>query len=131
MDILIPKEFPIDEVERSISSIKIATTSWDLAHVGLAEFALGLVNLQIGGKWDAQRLTGDFIGEYRDYATVLIGYYAANVGLNINSILSIQNQYARLNSKFSDYDPRDMDYPYLPKRNVFNTKLGYQLAGDR
>lgn len=127
-EILIPIDFPHEAVERSIQSIKTNSMNADVSYLGLAEFTMGLCRLEIGGEWDAQRLTGHYVDEYRDYATVMIGYYGGSVGVPESLMLEVQNTYARFNSKFSKYEPMDDIYRFLPRGNVYNTKIGYYLA---
>ncbi len=64
--------------------------------------------------------------EFRDVSTVAIGLYAASLGLNIEDILAIENEYA---AYFSDFGNAEMDetYTHLPKLNVENTRRGYEL----
>jgi hypothetical protein len=86
-----------------------------------------LLKFKQGGPWDAQRIGGKFHPEFVDYATVVIGLYAAASGMSRGEILGIQNGYAAL---FSHYPPStlmDKDYTHLPARNVINTRLGYDL----
>lgn len=78
-----------------------------------------------GAIWDAQRIQGQAVDEYRDYATIAIDLFAAAAGLPIQIALQIQNVYAHFNSHF-DEDMYDV-YTYLPKRNVRNTEIGYEL----
>jgi len=61
-----------------------------------------------------------------DYATVGIGLYGAAAGIPVDEILTYQNAYA---AGRSDFKKARMDpiYTNLAERNVFNTKLGYQL----
>lgn len=130
-EILIPKNYPIEDVERSIRNIKMDINSSDMAYFGLVEFAMGLLRLRTWGEWDAQRLTGAYIDEYRDFATVVIGYYGGSIGLPENSMLDLENNFAKYFSKFSKHEKMDSKYKYLPTRNVYNTKIGYDLAARR
>jgi hypothetical protein len=41
--------------------------------------------------------------------------------------LLVENEYARENSKFGPGEKFDWFYRYLPKRNVSNTEIGYEL----
>ncbi len=78
-------------------------------------------------EWDAQRLGGTFHKEYVDYSTVAIGLYAASAGMSREDILGIQNAFAALESKFPPGTDWDETYTHLPRRNVANTELGFQL----
>lgn len=62
-----------------------------------------------------------------DYATVAIGIYAAAAGLSPDEILTAQNLYARLRSRYRNDKLMDSVYTYLPATNVSNTYLGYDL----
>ena len=79
-----------------------------------------------GNAWDAQRLDGPFRDEFIDYATVIIGLYAAATGLSRAQILFIENIVAILSS-YKTKEPMDETYIFLRKRNVLNTDLGYTL----
>lgn len=81
----------------------------------------------IGGEWDAQRVRGYFVSEYRDYATVAIGLYVASAQIPEFVTLNIENAYAKFKSSFPKTEAMDTEYKYLPKRNIFNTRLGYDL----
>lgn len=78
-----------------------------------------------GGIWDAQRIQGQAVDEYRDYATIAIGLFAAAAGLPIQIALQIENVYAYLSSNFDEQ--MDEVYTNLPRRNVRNTEIGYEL----
>ncbi len=80
-----------------------------------------------GGDWDAQRIGGHFHAEFVDYATVAIGLYAASSGMRRSEILAIQNDYARLRSRYPAGTLMDRTYTHLPARNVANTETGYKL----
>ena len=81
------------------------------------------------GPWDAQRLQGQHVPEWVDYATVAIGLYAAAVGIGRSEILEIQNAFAGVFSRFPGARMDDT-YDNLPRRNVWNTDLGYRLYRD-
>lgn len=130
-EILIPKEFPHGAVEKSIRDIKMDISNAETAYFGLAEFAMGLARFRTFGEWDAQRLSGHFVDEYRDFSTIIIGYYGGSIGLSESSMLEIENTYAKYKSRFSKYEPMDEYYKYLPRRNVYNTKIGYDLAARK
>jgi len=94
-----------------------------------ATAALGdeLLRFGQGGPWDAQRIQGQVVSDYRDYATIAIGLYMAAAGVPIQFALSLENGYAFLHSNFDPMEPKDEVYTYLPKRNVRNTEIGYEL----
>ena len=80
-----------------------------------------------GGPWDLQRLeTGKVDDKYVDYATVAIGLYAGAAEMPRFETLSISNTYAYYKSKFGKV-PMSEEFGYLPKQNVLNTDLGYEL----
>ena len=93
--------------------------------------ALELSNFLWWMPWDAQRwgnpIQGRNYREYRDYATVAIGLYAAAAGIPRDTILAMQDLATRLGSRFSPDDELDTTYTHLPKRNVKNTDIGYDL----
>lgn len=80
-----------------------------------------------GAVRDAQRVQGQAVGEYRDYATIAIGLFAAAAGLPIQIALQIENVYAFFRSKFDPDEQKDDVYTNLPERNVRNTEIGYEL----
>jgi hypothetical protein len=84
-----------------------------------------------GGPWDAQRINGSFHAQFVDYATDIIGLYAAASGMTKDEILTIENAYAALFSHFQPGTVMDPIYTHLPAVNVFNTKLGFQLFQSR
>lgn len=86
-----------------------------------------LAKFRQGGEWDAQRIGGHFHAEFVDYATVAIGLYAASSGMRRAEILGIQNDYARLRSRYSTGTLMDRNYTHLPARNVANTETGFKL----
>jgi len=63
-----------------------------------------------------------------DGATIALGLYAAAAGMPEDELLKMQNDYAR---EFSSFRPgTEMNIPdhqFLPKRNVINTHIGYEL----
>ncbi len=79
-----------------------------------------------GGTWDMQRVDGVVIKAFIDYATVVIGLYAAAYGADEDYVLRIENRFAMLNSNFGSVQ-MSAKYSHLPNRNVFNTDLGYSL----
>lgn len=93
----------------------------------MAELARQLANFGHGGLWDAQRVGGEYVDEYRDYATIAIGLYMAAAGVPMEEALSIENEYARRRSHFNPDEAKDDVYTSLPRRNVRNTEIGYEL----
>ena len=81
-----------------------------------------------GGEWDAQRIGSTFHSEYVDYATVAIGLYAASSGISRDKILSIQDTFAARESHYRSDVEMDKTYTHLPRRNVSNTDLGFELC---
>jgi hypothetical protein len=93
----------------------------------IAELGAQLAKFGHGGPWDAQRVQGQFVDEYRDYATIAIGLYMAASGVPIDMALQIENEYARWRSRFDSDEQMDSVYTSLPTRNVRNTQIGYEL----
>jgi hypothetical protein len=93
----------------------------------MAELAAQLAKFGQGGPWDAQRVQGQFVEDYRDYATIAIGLYMAAAGVPIDMTLQIENEYARWRSHFDRDEQMDSVYTSLPTRNVRNTQIGYEL----
>lgn len=93
---------------------------------GYPQIATSLPNFQQGAPWDAQRVSGIVVRQYVDYATVAIGLYGAAAGMPIDRILTIQNEYAHDHPRPPGQE-MDETYRFLPKRNVANTRLGYDL----
>lgn len=93
----------------------------------MASIGRDLSKFRQGGAWDAQRVTGTFDGRFRDYATVAIGLYAAGLGMSVDKILTVENEYAERYSKFHPKIEMDQKYQFLSLRNVYNTNLGYRL----
>ena len=83
-----------------------------------------------GNIWDAQRIGHAYRPEFVDYATVLIGLYAAASGIPESLILLIENIIAFKN-KYEKGENYDNVYRYLPERNVKNTGEGYYLYNSR
>ena len=79
-----------------------------------------------GHSWDLQRTNGKVISVFIDSATVAIGLYCAAFGVSQDLALDLQEVYAWSRSNFRGV-PRDKQYTHLPVRNVFNTRLGYNL----
>lgn len=96
--------------------------------IGVTSIYADLVNFWHGHLWDAQRITGVFDEKFRDYFTVEIGLYVAPAGIPLETILKMQNLYTEKFSKFSPGTEMDKVFPSLPRRNVANTRLGYELV---
>jgi hypothetical protein len=79
-----------------------------------------------GGPWDLQRDNGANLPQFRDSANVVIGLYAAALGLTPEQTLDMSNIYAKGNSNFEG-QLMDTTYIHLPQRNVFDILLGYHL----
>ena len=94
--------------------------------VGAAATAEDLANFGRGGKWDLQRLSGNFDPRYIDSATILIGMYAAASNITRNQILDVENTVAR-GSTYAKGTVMDSTYTHLPVRNVTNTDIGMRL----
>ncbi|WP_140385762.1 MULTISPECIES: hypothetical protein [Acetobacter] len=77
--------------------------------------------------WDIQHLgvpAGIRGTKRRNYSTIAIGLYAAAAGYSENDLLSSENTYAKVRSKFGN-EPRSTAHPYLPPRSNDNTLLGF------
>lgn len=96
-----------------------------LAALGFEAGALEKFNQ--GRAWDAQRIGGRFHSEFVDYATVVIGLYAASAAIPRDDILAIQNRFAQAESRYRAGTLMNRNYSNLPERNVVNTDLGYSL----
>ena len=68
-----------------------------------------------------------FYDNYVDYATISIGLYTAATGIPLEKSLEMQNNYARDHSQYDKNIVMDDTYKSLPKRNVANTRIGYDL----
>lgn len=97
-----------------------------LAADGAGQIVEDLAQFRQGQPWDAQRVHGVAVRQYRNYATVAIGLYGAAAKIPVDHLLAIQNEYAWWESRFSR-EEMDDTYRFLPKRNVANTRLGYEL----
>jgi RHS repeat-associated protein len=100
------------------------------AQVSGSSFAVdALSNFRQGGAWDLQRVGPNlnFNHQFIDFSTVAIGLYAAAAGISLNSILFIQNTYAAAFSNYPSNTRFDPVWTSLPARNVYNTRLGYEL----
>ncbi len=89
--------------------------------------AKDLSSFRRGGKWDLQRLSGNFDARFVDSATILIGMYAVAAGISRADILSLQNDVAK-SSKYPAGTQMDSTYGHLPVRNVTNTDIGMRLV---
>lgn len=76
--------------------------------------------------WDAQRVGSVYHDEYRDYATIAIGLYAAAAGIPKAVTLEVENIIA-VTSRFRKDEEFDNEYTHLPSRNRRNTDIGYKL----
>jgi len=122
---LIPGGFDVGAVVQAGKSDK-DMRKW-APMVGTADTASDLANFRRGGKWDLQRLSGNFDPRFIDSATILIGMYAAASGLPRSQILSIENDIAR-GSTYAKGTVMDSTYTHLPVRNVMNTDTGMRLV---
>jgi len=94
--------------------------------VGLGPLlALELAPLGQGGSLDAERVQGQYVDDYHDYANIAIGLYMAAAGVKIEDALTIVNDYAWLNSHSAE--SKDEVYTSTSKRDVRNIKMGYEL----
>lgn len=80
-----------------------------------------------GGSLDAQRVNGVVVRQYVDYATVGLGLYGAAAGMSLEEMLDTENDYAFFFSRYTHGEDMDETYTKLPKRNVANTRIGYDL----
>lgn len=94
--------------------------------VGAKATSEDLANFGRGGKWDLQRLSGNFDPRFIDSATILIGMYAASSHITRNQILDIENAVA-IGSHYAKGTVMDSTYTHLPARNVTNTDIGMRL----
>jgi hypothetical protein len=81
--------------------------------VGAKATSEDLANFGRGGKWDLQRLSGNFDPRYIDSATILIGMYAAASNISRNQILNIENAIA-VGSTYAKGTVMDSTYTNLP-----------------
>lgn len=117
-----PPEFFVQKGEEARADIQAAK-----AGAAFARLFNDLYNFRHGGDWDLQRTPGVFDDALRDYSTVAIGLYASAAGLSESTILELQNQFARFRSRFDRSEEMDEYYRYLPRKNSWNTRLGYNL----
>jgi hypothetical protein len=90
-----------------------------------AKIAQELAQFRHGGSLDAERLQGQYVRDYHDYANIAIGLYLAAAGVRIEDGLRIANLYAEVMSEF--HEPMDEVYTHLPRRDVRDIKMGYEL----
>lgn len=88
-----------------------------------------LWNFRQSAPWDVQRVGPNRLQTpaFVNYATIGIGLYGAAARIPLDEMLTYENWYAGLFSRYpadTDYDPI---YTHLPRVNVDNTKHGYQL----
>lgn len=94
--------------------------------LGLAGFLwLELSPLGHGGSLDAERVNGQYVDEYHDYANIGIGLFMAAAGVKIEDALTITNDYARFRSQ--SVEQKDDVYTFASKRDVDNITMGYEL----
>ena len=93
----------------------------------MVETLMPLIKFRQGGAWDAQRVEGTVVQDFIDYATLAIGLYGAAAGIDMNSMLIIEEYYARIFSRYPKNVKKDETYTHLPETNVKNTELGYEL----
>jgi len=93
---------------------------------------LAIANLALfrqGGAWDFQRVGGsqNCVGAFTDYANVEIGAYAASIGMSLDEVLYVSNQYAKIFAKFDPLAVMDPVYTSLRSVNVQDETIGYSL----
>ncbi|HUI17776.1 MAG TPA: hypothetical protein VL244_08940 [Alphaproteobacteria bacterium] len=93
----------------------------------MVETLMPLIKFRQGGAWDAQRIKGTVVHEFINYATVALGLYGAAAGIDIDSMLEIENIYFALQSTHRKGAEMDKTYTHLPETNVKDTELGYEL----
>jgi hypothetical protein len=103
----------------------IELTRPDIA-VGLeALLLLQLSPFGHGGLLDAERVNGEYVEEYNDYANIAIGLYMAAAGVKLEDALTIVNYYSRFKSQ--PKGQKDDVYTSTSRRDVENIKMGYEL----
>lgn len=122
---LIPGGFDLNGVVQTGKSDKELRGNAPM--VGTTQTAEDLANCRRGGKWDLQRLSGNFDPRFIDSATILIGMYAGAAGITRNQILDIENTIA-ITSSYPKGTKFDSTYTHLPVRNVTNTDIGMGLV---
>jgi hypothetical protein len=82
-----------------------------------------------GRIWDMQRDGKMYFPEFVEYASIVIGLFGAASAINETLLLVISDVYAIAASthRYSPANPRDPTFGALPARNIWNTRLGYQL----
>ncbi len=90
-----------------------------------AKIAVELGQFRQGGSLDAERVDGQYVRDYRDYANLAIGLYLAAAGVKIEDALTFANAYAGAASEF--HEPMDDVYTNLPRRDVRSIRMGYEL----
>ncbi len=90
-----------------------------------AKIALELGQFRQGGSLDAERVDGQYVRDYHDYANLAIGLYLAAAGVKIEDALAIANAYAGVASEF--HEPMDDVYTNLSRRDVRSIRMGYEL----
>jgi hypothetical protein len=96
------------------------------AMAGLAaKIALEVGQFRQGGSLDAERVQGQYVRDYHDYANLAIGLYLAAAGVKLEDALAIANDYAGVASEF--HEPMDDVYTHLPRRDVRSIEMGYEL----
>jgi hypothetical protein len=91
----------------------------------MADLVAQLANFRQGGPWDAERVQGQRVSDYRDYANIAIGLYMAAAGIDLDDALSIADKYALIFSSFEE--PMDETYTHSSKRDVRDMEIGYEL----
>jgi hypothetical protein len=108
------------------SELNEPTEQSELALAGLAaKITQELYPFKHGGSLDAERVQGQYVRDYHDYANIAIGLYFAAAGVKLEDGLRIANDYAEVMSVF--HEPMDEVYAHLPKRDVRDIKMGYEL----
>jgi len=59
-----------------------------------AKIARELGQFRHGGSLDAERVQGQYVRDYHDYANLAIGLYLAAAGVKLEDALAIANDYA-------------------------------------
>jgi hypothetical protein len=123
--VLIPEGFDVNRVFEAAADVRLEQDPAVRLRRGIEDLA----KFKQGGEWDLQRLSGGrFDGRYVDAATVLIGAYSNAAGISMSNILTVQNTYARLYSRYPAGTQFSSEYTNLPERNVRNTVIGYQYS---
>jgi hypothetical protein len=93
---------------------------------------VGLVGLAAfiqGGPLDVQRVGPGpvYVDEFKHFANVAIGLYAAAAGIPQDVTLFIANRYATKKSRYAPDQKMDAMYPNMSDYGVYGIKLGYRL----